>query len=141
VNPRFYLDQDVNKALKRALQAYYPESDCEVTAAESGLHLAYDGHHLLHAAQNRRILVSHNGKDFITMHDAWARWSAAWGVAPQRARHYGILIIPQSWRPPVAAREISQFLGPHDLLPDQIYAYDTSPDVQQWVKDPTPKRR
>ncbi len=108
------------------------------TSDPLGLHLAPDGHHLLMAAQAGRIFVTHNAKDFITMQDAWVRWSGAWGVT---LMHAGILVIPQGWTPLYAAREIAQFLSNRVSLPNEIDAYDADPNVQQWVRDPVPKRR
>lgn len=138
MTPRFHLDQDVDKRLKGHLNAYYGDAEAAKTAAELGLHRATDGHHLLMAAQADRIFVTHNAKDFITMQDAWGRWSKAWGVSPT---HAGILIISQAWSPLVAAREIAQFLGNRVSLPNEIYAYDADPNVRRWVRNPVPKRR
>jgi hypothetical protein len=92
MNPQFHLDQDVNKQIKQYLNAHYTD-DVAKTAAELGLHMASDGHHLLLAAQASRIFVTHNGKDFIMLQDAWVRWSAAWRM---QSTHAGILIIPQA---------------------------------------------
>ncbi len=97
MNPRFHIDKDVAAALKKRLDYQYADPDCAVTAAESGMHRASDGHHLLVAAQAGRILVTHNGKDFLAMQDAWMRWQQAWGIA---GSHAGVLIIPQAWKPP-----------------------------------------
>jgi len=137
MNPQFHLDQDVNKLVKQYLNAHYAD-DVAKTAAELGLSRASDGHHLLVAAQANRIFVTHNGKDFITIQDAWVRWSAAWGVTPT---HAGILIISQAWLPPQAAWEIGQFLGDRVSLPNAIYGYDSDPTVQRWVQNPVYKRR
>jgi len=130
VNPRFHIDKDVAAALKQRLDLHYGNPDCAVTAANLGLHRASDGHHLLVAAQAGRILVTHNGKDFIAMQDAWLRWQQAWRV---EAFHAGVLIIPQAWKPPQSAREIVQFVGVRQSLPNEIYIYEL--DVG-WVKGP-----
>jgi len=135
---QFHLDQDVDKRLKEHLNVHYGNDEAVKTAAELGLHRSLDGHHLLAAAQAGRIFVTHNGKNFITMQDAWVRWSGAWGVTPM---HAGILIISQGLTPLYAAREIAQFLGNRVSLPNEIYAYDADPNVQRWVRDPVPKRR
>lgn len=138
MNPAFHLDQDIGRKLKDHLNAHYSDPNCAKTAVELGLHLAPDGHHLLMAAQASRIFVTHNARDFITMQDAWVRWSAAWDVT---SMHAGILIIHQGWPPQHAAREIARFLGNRASLPNDIYAYDADPNVQRWVRNPTPKRR
>jgi len=97
------------------------------------MHCASDGHHLLVAAQAGRILVTHNGKDFLAMQDAWMRWQQAWGIA---ASHAGVLIIPQAWKPPQSAREIIQFIGVRPSLPNEIYVNEMNVG---WVKDPMPR--
>ncbi len=137
MNPKFHLDQDIGRKLKDHLNAHYSDPNCAKTAAELGLHLAPDGHHLLMAAQADRIFVTHNAKDFITMQDAWVRWSGAWDVTPM---HAGILIIPQVWIPLYAAREIARFLGTRASLPNEIYAYDADSNVQRWVRNPNGRR-
>lgn len=133
MNPRFHIDKDVAAALKQYLDAHYADPECAVTAAGLGMHRASDGHHLLAAAQAGRILVTHNGKDFIAMQDTWLRWQRAWGIA---ISHAGVLIIPQEWKPPQSAREIIQFIGLRTSLPNEIYAYKL--DVG-WVKDLLPR--
>ena len=70
------------------------------------------------------------------MQDAWVRWSRAWGV---EAMHAGILILSQVWPPPRTAQEIAHF-GTRVSLPNEIYAYDVDPNVDQWVQNPVPKR-
>lgn len=72
MNPQFHLDQDVGKRLKEQLNLRYAD-DVARTAAELGLSRASDGHHLLEAAEAKRILVTSNARDFITIHDAWLR--------------------------------------------------------------------
>lgn len=131
MNPRFHIDKDVAAALKHYLDRQYANADCAVTAAGLGMHRASDGHHLLVAAQADRILVTHNGKDFIAMQDAWLRWQQAWGVATS---HAGVLIIPQAWKPFQSAHEIGRFVGLRTSLPNEIHVYKLGIG---WVKDPT----
>lgn len=136
MNPRFHLDQDVTREIARRLNAHYGDPECAKTATELGLHRAYDGHHLLVAAQAGRVFITHNGRDFITLHDAWMRWAAAWGVTPQ---HAGILVIPQAMTPITAMQEIAALLGTRRVLPNEIYAYDET--LRQWVQNPVLRRR
>ncbi len=136
MNPRFHLDQDVFSRLKELLNTHYDDPDCVRTAVDLGLHRALDGHHLLVAAQAGRIFVTHNGIDFITMHDAWMRWSSAWRV---EAAHAGILIIPQLWGAARSAVEIARFLGPRTVMLNEIYSYDMTPAVNRWVQNPQPR--
>lgn len=135
MNPQFHLDQDVGARLKHQLDVRFAD-DVAKTAAELGLQRASDGHHLIEAAKANRIFVTNNGKDFITMQDAWMRWSAEWGVHPE---HAGILIIPQSWGPHLTAQEIAAFLGDRVTLPNEIWGYDEA--NQEWVQDPAVRRR
>jgi len=138
VNPQYHLDQDISRAVAELLNAHYRDTDCAKRATELGLFRAYDGHHLLVAAQTGRILVTHNANDFITMHDAWLRWSTAWRVTP-RPQHAGILVVPQSLRPPAAiVAAVVAFVGTRIALPNEIHAYDE--DVRQWVQNPLPRR-
>ncbi len=135
MNPQFHLDQDVGARLKNQLNIRYAD-DVAKTAAELGLQRASDGHHLIEAAKANRIFVTNNGKDFITMQDAWMRWSAEWSVDPT---HAGILIVPQSWGPQQAAQEIAAFLGNRVTLSNEIWSYDEA--IQQWIQNPAPRRR
>jgi hypothetical protein len=80
-----------------------------MTVGALGLAMARDNQLLLRAAQDHRIFITHNWKDFRLLHDAWREWSAAWGVT---GTHAGILVIPTRpvWDPPRAADEIDQFV-------------------------------
>jgi hypothetical protein len=80
-----------------------------VTARQLGREGNTDNEHLLVASQDGRIFLTHNEQDFILLHDAWRRWSAAWGVAAHQA---GILIVPQErrygidWRPEAVSQAV-----------------------------------
>lgn len=80
-----------------------------ITSRELGLDRASDGLHLLEAAKRRRILLTYNERDFLLLHDAWLRWSAAWGVQPL---HCGVLMLPQRqrWSPTHVLVEIETVL-------------------------------
>jgi Domain of unknown function (DUF5615) len=85
---RFYLDHDVSLRLALLLRAAGHDT---TTAQEAGLSHASDDAQLLAAAQQQRILVTHNRKDYVLLHDAWRRWPVAWGtLAPP---HAGILVL------------------------------------------------
>ena len=83
---------------------------------------ATDDELLLFAANARRIFVTHNEKDFILLHDAWRRWSSAWGVA---VFHAGILVLPQPPRLTIerAATELDRFLATEPQLASTLYFY------------------
>lgn len=85
---RFYLDHDVSLRLAIALRAAGHDS---ATAQEAGLSYASDDVHLLTAAQQGRVLLTHNRKDYVLLHDAWRGWPVAWGtLAPP---HVGVLVL------------------------------------------------
>jgi hypothetical protein len=133
MNPQFHLDQDVGRRLKEQLNLRYAD-DVARTATDLGLQRASEGHHLIEAAKANRIFVTSNVRDFITIHDAWIRWSAEWGI--QRS-HAGILIIPQLWGPQKAAYEIASFLNGRTTIPNEIWGYDNDPAMQRWIQNPT----
>jgi hypothetical protein len=93
-----YTDNDVPIPLANRLQS---SGHNVVTVRGLGTRKAGDDEHLLTAALQQRIFITHNGRDFLLLHNAWRRWSAAWGAT---AQHAGILIIPQ--RVPIARLEI-----------------------------------
>ncbi len=100
-----------------------------VTARERNLERAGDDEQLLAAAEVGRLLITHNAKDFILLHDAWRRWSKAWNLA---AHHAGILVIPQL--PPArAAQEIDDFLRSRPRLQDELYLWRAA---SGWVGRP-----
>ncbi|MDQ2741137.1 MAG: DUF5615 family PIN-like protein [Chloroflexota bacterium] len=66
-----------------------------VTAHDLRLSDATDDLHLLTAAQQGRIFVTHNENHFVLLHDAWLRWTAAWGIS---ADHAGVVVVPQGTR-------------------------------------------
>lgn len=101
----FYLDSDVGHELEALLEAH---GEDVTTAARQGLRSAADDEHLLRAAEQGRLLVTHNRRDFILLHQAWLRWSSAWGV---ERYHAGVLIIPQPPEMATArtARDLTRF--------------------------------
>lgn len=89
-----------------------------VSSRDLGLDSFADDVQLLAAARSRRILVTHDIKDFEKLHDAWRRWSAAWGVA---VTHAGILIVPQGWPPQQTADVVDEFIQTGVDLTSQLY--------------------
>lgn len=88
----FYTDNDVALSAVDLLAA---AGHAAVGARDLRFEYASDDEQLLVASQQRRTLVTHNERDFILLHDAWQRWSGAWGI---RIPHAGILILPQGTR-------------------------------------------
>jgi hypothetical protein len=87
---KFLVDGCVSEDVKSYLIAWGHPT---VNARDLGLAGLSDAHHLLFAAKNRRILVTHDGKDYRLLHIAWNLWSQDWGVSP-RPEHSGVLIHP-----------------------------------------------
>jgi hypothetical protein len=83
-----YIDHDVAVNVARRLEAL---GHTATTARSLNLTGAPDGYHLLLASQSGWLLITHNRKDFELLHDAWLRWSKAWGAS---ATHGGILVLP-----------------------------------------------
>lgn len=86
---RFYLDENVKEQLAAVLIALGVDA---VSTWQMGRKGASDFMQLLFAAQEGRVVVTHDSKDFQQLHGAWLAWAAAWG-ATAAARHSGILII------------------------------------------------
>lgn len=121
--PRFYADHNVSTHTASALR----RRGHDVTMArEIHQERAADYRQLLVAAEESRILITHNERDFSLLHGAWLLWTAAWAVAPQ---HSGILSFPQ-WRPTLqdwdsedAAEQLTTFVEQHPSLANQLYVW------------------
>ncbi len=114
---RFHFDENVNYDIAVALVALGHDV---VTSRDLGMDGRDDDLHLLAAANDNRILVTHNGRDFVVLNPAWRHWSQAWN-AP--ADHAGILIVPQAphMQPDVAARELDAIQSRESLINECWY--------------------
>jgi hypothetical protein len=108
---RLYLDHDVSLALAPLLRLVGHEAR---TAQELGLAQATDDEQLLTAAQQGRIFLTHNRKDYVLLNDAWSRWPRAWGV-PAPA-HAGILVLDHRPEPELATA-VDAFLTTTPAVP------------------------
>jgi predicted nuclease of predicted toxin-antitoxin system len=101
-----------------------------LSARDRSLERAGDQVHLLTAAESGSVLVTHNAKDFVLLHDAWLLWSRSWNVTEA---HPGILVIPQPpvWSPNRAAQELAQFFQTIISLRNELYSWQSS---RQWVR-------
>lgn len=126
----FYIDKDVDTALASALQ----NLDHQATTTEAvGLDQASDGRQLFTAAENHWVLLTHNGTDFIVLHDAWRFWTARWGV---QLDHAGIIVIPRSvhgrpWPAPYAAQQVDQLLRSGQFAAGQLFTWSRPDGVWQ----------
>jgi hypothetical protein len=89
---RYLLDEDVSHGLAGALRAAGLDAD---SAKELG-HLGFtDVMVLTRAADLGRILITHNKKDMLLLHEAWLTWRVRWEATEHpRASHPGILLTP-----------------------------------------------
>ncbi len=100
----FYLGNDVSLRLAPLLRSV---GHRVTTTRDLGLSGASDDAQLLTVARNGWILITHNRRDFITLHDAWRTWPAAFGLA--LPPHPGILVLDQAL-PDVLVNVVSVFL-------------------------------
>jgi hypothetical protein len=116
----FYLDNNVSTNVIPYLQAAGHEARAAVDLHAERLS---DDQHLLLAARNHWILITHNRRDFVLLHGAWRRWSHEWAVTPE---HAGILVLPQGlrygveWSEALIAREASACADAH-ILVNRLY--------------------
>ena len=107
-----YLDHNVHLDLADLLTGMgHPTT----TARNERMELATDDAHLLLTTRSHRILVSHNNKDFLLLHNAWGRWSQALCV-PQA--HAGILIVPENIGVPAMGQAVVELLA--STAPDDV---------------------
>jgi hypothetical protein len=122
---RLYLDEDFSFDIARHLQGYGHDVVTVRGLRSAG---ASDGTHLLRAAQDHRLLVTHNGDDFYLLHDAWLCWFRAL-IPPPPPVHAGILVVPQPvpktgyWLPDYGAGEIDAFLSRGSPLTNRFFAW------------------
>jgi hypothetical protein len=116
---KLYCDQNVDRDLANLLRG---RGHDVVIAYDLTLARAKDDRHLLTAATEQRTLVTYNRDDFVLLHDAWRRWSAAWRVT---SRHAGILVLPQppKWPTPEAAPEVDRLLRSARALDNELYEW------------------
>ena len=91
-------------------------------ARDVGLARAEDDEHLLFAVQQGRTLLTHNRKDFILLHNALCRWSAAWPAQPA-PHHFGILVLQQDIGAAELSHAVDSFLASAPYLPNELYRW------------------
>ena len=125
-----YIDHDVSAQIAALLRN---DGHDVLTTRERHLTRASDDEQLLVASQQGRVLITHNARDFVLLHNAWRRWSAAWQVT---AVHAGILVIPQWPRllPAEAARELHHFLVFRGAPANELHQWRAS--ARGWVQYP-----
>ncbi|HSH81564.1 MAG TPA: DUF5615 family PIN-like protein [Herpetosiphonaceae bacterium] len=113
----FYTDHNVAISVAAELRALGHGAH---TARDRGLEAAGDDEHLLVAAEQGWILITHNRQHFRLLHAAWRRWTTAWYVS---SRHAGILLLEQGIPPAQLAWEIHHFIPPNQPLSNTLYEW------------------
>jgi hypothetical protein len=116
----FAADENFATPLARLLSAAGHDI---ATARDLGLIGAPDDKVLLTAAEQGRVLLTHNSADFLLLHRAWLRWPAAWGLQPA-PRHAGILAVPQLAADlyPWVVEVIGRIVADRPSLANELYA-------------------
>jgi hypothetical protein len=99
-----YADRNIRRDVRLGLRTL---GHAVTTTDELGLDRATDDLQLLTAAERGLILLTNNERDYALLHDAWHRWSAAWGVEP---RHAGIIVPKQAWSFERTTTEVGRLL-------------------------------
>lgn len=101
----FYCDENVHVDVASLLiQAGHSAR----TTVEVGRIGAWDPDQLHYATDLDFVLITHNRRDFHTLHDAWMPWSPFWRESKP---HSGILILDQGPLPPIIVAAIQTFLS------------------------------
>jgi predicted nuclease of predicted toxin-antitoxin system len=83
-----YLDHNVSLRLGSMLQQFGHDV---VATRDRWTGRLTDDALLLDAVQSHRMLITHNRRDFVLLHDAWQSWPAAFGT--RLPEHPGILVL------------------------------------------------
>jgi hypothetical protein len=100
----FYCDEDVAILVASALRQAGHAVQTTVGERRIG---AWDADQLRYAIDQGCIVITHNRRDFHTLHDAWIQWSPRWRI---RLLHGGILILDQVPASPIITAAIQTFL-------------------------------
>lgn len=125
----FYFDADVKPEFRLLVQA---RGHNVVTTQERHQLDATDAEQLVTATLLGRILITHNGKHFRVLCEAWQVWRRVWDLAP--ADHAGVIAIPQQTLLPYVegASEIDRLLGRNGSIWNQVWFFDLRSSA--WVR-------
>jgi hypothetical protein len=115
--PDLYLDHDVSARVAVLLQA----TGLDVpTAYNTGAAQAHDGEQLwLSTNMWSAPIITHNGKDFRLLHQAWQLWARVWAVSQE---HAGILVLPHA-PPAQSVQRLREFLNTGRTVRNTLYFY------------------
>lgn len=128
---RLYLDYNIAIDVQAALVALGHMADH--TRESPRMMEAKDGHQLLYAVERGSILLTHDRKDFPTIHDAWRRWSAAWGCGPP---HAGVLMVEQRVPPEMLADVVDKLINSGAPLVNELYNWTPATGWEHWPYEP-----
>jgi hypothetical protein len=100
----FYCDEDVR--IEVAALLIQAGHHAWTTVGEQRLS-AWDSDQLRYASAHGWMLITHNRRDFHTLHDVWLQWSPFW--REQRA-HGGMLILDQGYPAQITLAAIQTLL-------------------------------
>ena len=106
---KFALDEDVPHSLASLLRSHGQDADSAKELGRLGLS---DARVLLRTAVDQQTLVTHNNKDFRSLHEAWVTWG----------RHAGILISPHMKERDLA-RILEEFEESAGWMSDRLFAW------------------
>ena len=121
----FYIDHDVAQEVARLLRV---NGHNVVTVRDLRTPRDRDAQHLLLAAIQGRILITHNARDYQLLHDAWLRWQVHWSLATP---HAGIAILPHV-PPKIAFPAILGLLDSPHSLPNELYTFKPATGWERW---------
>jgi hypothetical protein len=120
---RLHIDHDVPRAIADWLDTLQdngaPKYDVE-TATSLRMTTAPDHEHLLAAAQEARVLITRNWRDYYLLHGAWIHWS---GVMGAERTHAGILVLSHYASVRQASRALDAFLSSGNLSANELLYY------------------
>jgi hypothetical protein len=121
-----YADRDIGRGVSLGLRAL---GHTVLMTEELGLDTATDDVQFLAAQRYRRIMLTHNRKDFRLLHNAWRGWTTYWGITQ---RHAGIVVPLQGWQPEREIAVIDTLLRQIESFENELYTWER--DVQAWVR-------
>lgn len=124
---KFALDEDVSHAVASLLRSHGVDADSARELSRLGLS---DVQVVLLAAEGRQTLVTHNRKDFRTLHEAWVAWRSRWAIEVEQvvgsrvnlSQHSGILITPHLPNHDLA-RILEEFEHTAASIDDRLFAW------------------
>lgn len=125
--PRLLLEEDVAHRVASLLRSRGLDADSAKERGHLGLS---DVQVLLRAAENGQTLVSHNGRDFRALHEAWVTWRLRWTREAQEAtgstvflsQHAGILFTPHLPTHDLA-RILEEFVDAAETMGDRLFRW------------------